>query len=83
MDKLAGPGWAGYIARPSWPGAQNHPARERINPPLAPPYEGGRLGSYKLYVKGNIGPMRPSDSDPENWVVNARSPGDPNFNART
>jgi hypothetical protein len=50
---------------------------------LAVPYSGGRLGSYKLYVKGNIGPMRPRDSDPENWIANATSAGDGNFNART
>jgi hypothetical protein len=50
---------------------------------LAAPYNAGRLGSYQLYVKGNIGPMRPSDSDPEDWIVNSTSPGDPNFNART
>jgi hypothetical protein len=50
---------------------------------LAPPHNAGRLGSYKLYVKGNIGPMRPSDTDPEEWIVNDSSPGDPSFNART
>ena len=50
---------------------------------LAPPYQGGRLGSYQLYVQGNLGPMRRNDSDPEEWIVNATSPGDPSFNART
>ena len=50
---------------------------------LAPPYNGGRLGCYKLYVEGNIGALRQSVSDPENWIVNPTSPGDPNFNART
>lgn len=50
---------------------------------LAPHYNGGRLGYYQLYVQGNIGPMRPNETDPEDWIVNATSPGDPNYNVRT
>ena len=50
---------------------------------VQPPYNAGRLGGYKIYVDGNIGPTRPNLSDPEDWIVNDHSAGDPNFNART